>query len=641
MTARYANELARLDRVYEAAWAVDISDLRECIEQQFKLPLLTIGSGGSFSTASVAATLHQRYSGQLARAATPLEFLDTGEIDTAVMCFSASGRNRDIEAAFKAAVVRERGPVSALVMRDDTPIHALSEKYADARVAACEHKLFKDGFLAVATLLASTIVLVRSYMDLCGTTDRLPSDLVALQSEALQEYRFTDIPKRAQCALSKQTVSFLFSPGLKPVATDLESRFVEAALGNLHIADFRNFGHGRHYWMAKRGDETGVVALVSSGNRVLADRTLGLLPASLETCQLNLTGVADAQLVAGVIAGFYISLTAGTIRGIDPGKPGVPPFGRRLYGLGPRSPKLTPNEVNRRAAIRRKTRRLSAASLLERTKWEASYRDIHEHLSKTPVTGVVLDYDGTLCGDESRFSELPQVMTLALEQLLRLGLPLGIATGRGPSAGAAMRSSMSEDLWGAITIGYYNGAIITTLRDRHDPIILETEERLLVERLREHPEIANADIKSNEVQTTIRLTSDLSLASVIDHARAVLAAMDRKGTVCASSHSIDVVMGTSSKLDVVDAIRPSGAVGEILRIGDRGRWPGNDAALLDHAFGLSVDEVSDAADRCWNLAPAGIRGPQATRHYLSCLQKRGGRVFLEMKPSHRGVVKEG
>lgn len=109
MTARYANELATLDRVYEAAWAVDISDLRECIEQQFKLPLLTIGSGGSFSTASVAATLHQRYSGQLARAATPLEFLDTGEIDTAVMCFSASGRNRDIEAAFKAAVVRERG----------------------------------------------------------------------------------------------------------------------------------------------------------------------------------------------------------------------------------------------------------------------------------------------------------------------------------------------------------------------------------------------------------------------------------------------------------------------------------------------------------------------------------------------------
>src|SRR3954471_4703185 len=54
--------------------------------------------------------------------------------------------------------------------------------------------------------------------------------------------------------------SVLFSPSLAAAAADLESRFIEGALGNLHAADWRNFGHGRHHWMAKRPSETGIVA---------------------------------------------------------------------------------------------------------------------------------------------------------------------------------------------------------------------------------------------------------------------------------------------------------------------------------------------------------------------------------------------
>ena len=51
--------------------------------------------------------------------------------------------------------------------------------------------------------------------------------------------------------------------------------------------------------------------------------------------------------------------------------------------------------------------------------------------------------------------------------------------------------------------------------------------------------------------------------------------------------------------------------------GDKGRWPGNDVDLLANPLGISVDEVSEDLDTCWNLAPAGVLGPQAMLYYMS------------------------
>lgn len=49
-------------------------------------------------------------------------------------------------------------------------------------------------------------------------------------------------------------------------------------------------------------------------------------------------------------------------------------------------------------------------------------------------------------------------------------------------------------------------------------------------------------------------------------------------------------------------------------------WPGNDSYMLKEPFSLSVDEVSPDPKTCWNLAPPGYRGVQATLAYLDCLQ---------------------
>ena len=72
---------------------------------------------------------------------------------------------------------------------------------------------------------------------------------------------------------------------------------------------------------------------------------------------------------------------------------------------------------------------------------------------------------------------------------------------------------------------------------------------------------------------------------------------------------------------------------DILTIGDRGKWPGNDAALLKEPLSLSVDEVSYSPETCWNLSPAGVRGVQATLLYLKKLNsvKLNGKVYMRYK----------
>jgi hypothetical protein len=112
-----------------------------------------------------------------------------------------------------------------------------------------------------------------------------------------------------------------------------------------------------------------------------------------------------------------------------------------------------------------------------------------------------------------------------------------------------------------------------------------------------------------------------------------------------SSHSLDVLAPGVSKLAVIDRVRQALANGGraskgILCIGDRGAWPGNDFALLKEGPSLSVDEVSPAMDTCWNIAPAGYRGVQATLSYLTAITGSSGRFRFETPDLLRGEDQE-
>src|SRR5262249_48930587 len=144
-----------------------------------------------------------------------------------------------------------------------------------------------------------------------------------------------EITTFAERALVPTTTSILYSSSLRPASVDMESRFVEAALGNVHATDLRNFGHGRHHWFAKRTDETGIIALVGDDQESLASRTLELIPDSVPIVRVDFKGPKDEQALAGLLVSLHVAAAAGRLRGIDPAKPGVPEFGRRLYHLAP------------------------------------------------------------------------------------------------------------------------------------------------------------------------------------------------------------------------------------------------------------------------------------------------------------------
>jgi hypothetical protein len=91
-----------------------------------------------------------------------------------------------------------------------------------------------------------------------------------------------------------------------------------------------------------------------------------------------------------------------------------------------------------------------------------------------------------------------------------------------------------------------------------------------------------------------------------------------------SSHSVDVLAPNVTKLSLtkkVDAqVSENGFVAQSLCIGDKGKWPGNDFALLSGQYSLSSDTVSWDPNTCWNLAPLGHRCVQATSDYLKSLE---------------------
>jgi len=65
MQARYSKELERLPEVYAAALAADVTTLTRSVESWLDRPMVMVGSGGSYSTATFAAWLHERMAKRL------------------------------------------------------------------------------------------------------------------------------------------------------------------------------------------------------------------------------------------------------------------------------------------------------------------------------------------------------------------------------------------------------------------------------------------------------------------------------------------------------------------------------------------------------------------------------------------------
>lgn len=640
----YSSDLRDLAGTYRWALKAETRHLRRFAAQSCALPLLVVGSGGSFSAAQFVAGLHERYAGKLAKAVTPLEIaLSPRSLrDEAVLVLSAGGSNPDALGVFKNLVVREPRQLAVLCVRERTPLDELASQYRYANSIAFQMPSGKDGFLATNSLLATAALSVRAYQETFGERGDLPRSLRGLIREALpggiREFRSRCLP-----LWEREYLTVLFGPDAHPAAQDIESKFTEGALGAVQIADYRNFAHGRHHWLAKRGDTTGVLAFLCPSDRDIAGKTLRHIPDSIPIVPINIGSGGSVGGLSALICAFYLAGFAGEARGVDPGEPRVPPFGRKIYrlsgwkDLGPYGDGLHMDEA---VAIERKCgvtiHTLKAGNRL--SMWREAYTAFCSSLRRTQFRAVVFDYDGTLCDGSCRESGPSKEMTSHLRRLLGKGIAIGIATGRGRSAREQLRSALSKSVWANVFMGYYNGSDVGRLcdddrPDRSDDV--HDSLASLARHARLEPGVQEvADVTFRRRQITFELRDMCARDWLASWIWAHIGESCAPGArVVTSAHSLDVIAPCVSKNLLVSEIRTELAldtVQAVLCVGDRGLWPGNDYALLANPSSLSVDEVSGDPRTCWNLAPAGFRGVQATLFYLGSARIGDGAFQLSM-----------
>ena len=628
----FSRELDFLGQTFEWASVEDIEAPVAALKSTRHLPLIAVGSGGSFSAAELQATLHRYFFRSTAMAVTPVEMISALPDDglASVWILSASGNNIDIRRAFQHAALLEPKCVAALVGRKGSKLSDLHEKYHYTHVF--EHPLpsGKDGFLASNSLLGFSVLLYRIYAAASFNTAALPVSLEALIEQAVPTSPTLQTIEDQMAPLwGQRTLHVVYSDRYKSMAADIESKFVEAGLGSVHLADMRNFAHGRHHWFDKNANSSGILFLSAGDDKDLADRTLNLLPASIAKGHLNLADLGGVELLAGIVLSMYFTQWRGIRFDIDPGRPGVPDYGSKIYRLTARSgfASAIKKEI---AACRRKTRFGPPSS--DRSNWQKSVRQFTRLLSKQPYGGLVLDYDGTAVDGRCKGSPPNEDICRELNRLLAGGLVVGFATGRGKSIRHELCSpgAIEQRYWERVVIGYYNGSEIAKLSDETFP----DQSAQPHEAFSGIPELISqaldrgsqgASITARRFQLTIEPNEPVPEALLWE---TICGALDNPRYQCLSiyrsSHSVDILAPGVSKTAVIDHIANGIGQAAVLAIGDRGRWPGNDSQLLASEYSLSVDEVSSSTDTCWNLCPAGTCGPQGLLHYLERIQCDNG-----------------
>lgn len=621
----FNSELEKISDTIKWAEEQDTSLLsRYLFAENRQTPLVCIGSGGSLSACHYAAMLYKRRNGVLAQAMTPLQLMYSGrEIirSSKLLFLSASGKNKDILNAIKYGVKYNEIGMMSLTLHKNNLTEELLEQHPKVLRWCEDIPSEKDGFLATNSLVATFTLLCKA----AGGMSQNSS------------FEFDDL-KAGTWNLKLNTIQnfiVLYGATGESVAWDIESKLTEAALGSALLSDYRNFGHGRHHWFDKCGKNSCIIALVTPIERELAYKTIGCLPKDIPVIYIETELESPAASIDMLLKAFRFVNDLGKARGIDPGKPGVPSYGRTLYNLDyfKLTSRILPAEKTLDVAVRRK---LGPSRIENAPLWdyygEACQRFVKQ-LNKGKFTTAAFDYDGTLsaANHKSRFTNrLCDEIKNALLPLLENGVQIVVATGRGKSVGDSFKNSFDQMYWPQIKVGYYNGACLLALgnedelkRWKKQPFDSELKE-LSEELQRRLPkDCINYELSPRSQQLSIEEVQSSSDAEVL-YSTCCEIIWDKQLNgirVWRSSHSMDIVVYREvSKLRVIEDFEHT------LCIGDYGTVEGNDYEMLTSKYSLSVDRVSKNTESCWNIAPSGMKGLDATLYYLSRMKANEGKI---------------
>jgi hypothetical protein len=243
--------------------------------------------------------------------------------------------------------------------------------------------------------------------------------------------------------------------------------------------------------------------------------------------------------------------------------------------------------------------------------------------------GVVFDLDGTIVDAPVARADVHA----ALERLVEVGVCVAIATGRAPTERALklMRGLVHERYHERVLVGYRNGSQLGRLGGEtvetltalapHD---FDALRAVLEARLPSLPPdvVLVADTHAQLTLRALPLTKPdehvVPPEELLALAEDAIAETGADAKAAQSPHHVDIVHSSTSKRRI--AVLLGAGERPVLRIGDTGRWPGNDFELLADPYGLSVDEVSPDLTACWNFLPPGLRAVEGTLHYLARLE---------------------
>lgn len=637
----YDGELQELAHSYAAACTANIDLLKLAIASAAESSMIGVGSGGSFTAASLLCSLHETYTGRVSRPSTPLEIICSPALASSspVFLVSAEGKNPDIVEALERARHFSSRTVHVLTNRQDSPLMEHVRALPGVKPYVFELAK-KDGYLATNSLLLDCVLIARAYGELNGRPEPLPADISALSvgGQPVDAWCGSSFPFIEE-AVRRGALTVVYSPLLRPIAIDLESKLSEGALLHTQLADLRSYAHGRHLWLAQRPEDCAILALVEPSLAKLWEGMRSKFPVDIPTFTMPLAGADPVHLIAGLVAQMHMVAAAGRALGVDPGRPDVPAFGREIHYANLRDAIPLPVATGP-AEEQSKYEVLGAHWPTQRDHgtMRRAAQTFTDEVRQQRFKAVVFDYDGTLCSSQSRDEPPAQDVVDHLVRLARAGTVIGIASGRGGSIQTCLEKVVPPDVLPKIRLALYNGGWISTADVPPIPSQQTSEFLSHVTRIVVRLKALGVPILSHRTtapyQVSVRFREGLATDSMwFVIADALRQAGLDMSTMVRSKHSVDILARGVSKSELIARIVQESKIDpyQVLTMGDQGAWPGNDAALLEHRFSLSVDMPSRRLDRGWKLAPAEKRDVDATLWYLERMRvEAGGAFYLDL-----------
>ncbi|MBS1885091.1 MAG: hypothetical protein JSS97_19255 [Actinobacteria bacterium] len=619
MRVSYSRELEQLPVTFEAARRLPVDQLADALQRLAAGPARIVGTGGTLALARLTADLHEAIGGQVAAVTTPLGLLASPPpTRSGAILFSARAKHPD------AALCLERME-SANYRPSILVTHRRPDELADIagpeiQIASIQPPDLDEGFLATNSIVAMATSMIKA------SGEDLPDGLF----DGLDEY---EAPRS-----DVTQVLVVYPPHLEAVAIDLETRCSELGLISVQLSDLRNVAHGRHTGLARRAKDTTVLALSDEASRPLSEKVADLLAKSgAKTIRWHSPGSRRASCLRLLGASMYAVGEVASAQTVQPSRPKVPEFGRGLYRLPIR--RILRPEPSSPVDLKLQAVGIDAGHADLRATYEKAEESWRAAISGVDFVGIVLDYDGTVCHTAERY-DLPRAEIR--EQFLRLlsaGLNLGFASGRGRSLHDELRKWVPEEDWRHVHLGLYNGATLIRLDEdlgnlRQPSALMEqVSERLNSSLIADLIELTPRVGQVGVIAKSSAYLPPSKLAALVSEATRRHPRLDVK--VACSAHSVDVLAADTSKVSVTERVRALGS-GEVLAIGDRGEWGGNDFELLaDTRWSITVDMCSVDPSRCWNVDDRGRRGPAALLPLLKSMKRRRAGVFRLVLPARR------